>query len=122
MRGRLGLGVVLVLAACAAPETAPAPLEVRTPDRQEGGPVTRVVTMYFYEDGSDRWSADVTREALGAPGTVDVIGPGPASRAQFFAAKACIEDGGTFRTDVVAVERPMPSGPNRGYLFEMVCG
>lgn len=125
--GWIGLMAMVTLSACLAEPKAPAILAVppepaeTTPDLQESVPVTRVVTMYWYEDGATRWSADILRETAGAPGDIKVIGQGSDTRARFFAAKACIEDGGRFDTGVTAFIRNLPSTPGRSFVFEGAC-
>jgi len=114
---KLGLSVCMMglLAGCVAakPEASP--------HMQEGGPVTNVVTLHGWQDGSDIWRADVMRPKAGAPGDIKVFGPDNDLRAAFFASKACIEHGGQFNPAVVAVERPLPDAGVTLFTFAEAC-
>lgn len=118
---RAALPVALMVSACQTTAPGTAPRADGTPDLQEGGPVTRVVTTYGFEDGAVYWDATITREELGAPGAVKVIGPGPESRAQFYAARACLEDEGRFDPAVRSGVRAIPGRRNRVFIFEGAC-
>lgn len=112
---------LIVLSACqaTAPEVVP-PVD-GTPDLQEGGPVTRVVTTYGFEDGGKYWDVTIIRAEMGATGAVKVIGPGPEGRARFFAAKACLQDGGRFDPAVKPVIRDIPQSANDVFVFDEAC-
>lgn len=121
MRSAIALLIVMTLAGCLARPAADPIAAAATPDRQEGGPVTRVVQLYTYEENGDLWYVDISREALGEVGRIEVIGPGPVHCARFFAAKACLQEGGSFRADVLGVVKPLPEGPRMKFVFDAVC-
>ena len=120
------LALASVLSACAeSPAPVPAvaasaPADLAG-DRQEGGPVTNVVKMFFYEDAGANWQVSINRPAAGAPGAISVSGPGDAIRARFFAAKGCLEDGGRFDTGVQATPVRIYTGTDKGYRFAGGC-
>ena len=109
----------LFLSGCKDSKVQP-PVVISTPDVHEGGPVTRVFTQHGWQDGDTVWWADVVRSEAGAPGHVTVIGPGSASCARFFAAKACIEKSGWFDTKVERVVRDLPDWA-KSFLYLEIC-